>query len=169
MHAISVDFWDDTLSNLGTFSKINKIAKSEVIRRGTESALLLYGTSALDLRVILIHSLEQNRRILKNPSGNSELRKSLSISASLSAALSSITIVNDGREQAEILRIYTQSIQGHLKVVTSTHSLANEQAEAMDEDLTTYIGILRKLNKNNSQENHADVLRPTIEDPNIIV
>jgi len=152
-----LDLGSDLSTNLDILVEANGIAKSELIRRGAEVAVVLYGVGRSDVRDLLLKSLRESKKALEDYRNNlTELRIALSKSAALSTVLSSISIVNEGRESTDIIKIYAESIGGHLKVVNNSDKLDKPQLQAIDEDLTTFIGILRKLDHGEALEQNGN-------------
>lgn len=149
LKAISVDFWTDTLANLEALSNSTGIPKNEIIRRGTEVSLLLYGVSEKDTNQWLLESLRSAEKILsKRPLEIQELRSELSKSAVLAAALTSICITYTGRDQPHVLKLYFRAIQQHLLVISEPNAkLDASDIESIKEDVVSFANIVSKLNE----------------------
>ncbi len=147
LKAISVDFWTDTLANLETLSQSTGIPKNEIIRRGTEISLLLYGLSEKEANEWLLESLRSTEKILsKRPLDAEELKSGLSKSTVLAAAASSIYITYAGREQASVLKLYFRAIQQHLLVMSEPSvKLGQLDVDSIKEDVASFANIVSKL------------------------
>ena len=149
LKAISVDFWTDTLANLETLSNSTGIAKNEIIRRGTEISLLLYGVSEKDANQSLLESLRSAEKILsRRPLEVQELKSELSKSTVLAAALTSVYITYTGRDQPHVLKLYFRAIQQHLLVISEPNAkLDARDIESIKEDVISFANIVSKLNE----------------------
>ncbi len=149
MKSILVDFWTDTLDNLDELSKSEAIPRNELIRRGAESVLILQGLSKTEIGAILLGELEETERILsEKPLNKANLVQTLSKAVAISSALSAIYVVNDGKEEASIIRIYFRTLQEHLQVISdSDYVIQKEDSEAIKQDVMAFSNILAKLEK----------------------
>jgi len=162
MKGVLVDFWSDTLDNLDDLSKTNDIPRNELIRRGSEAVLVLYGIPKSDIGEMLLEELKENQRILSNkPVNRTRLVRALSNSTALSSALSAIYAVNDGKEEASIIRIYFRTIQEHLLVISdSNYRSKEEDFETIRDDVTSFANVLAKLVKTKDElSNSANLPR----------
>lgn len=149
MKGVLVDFWPDTIDNLDELSNQEGIAKNELIRRGAESVLVLYGVRKSEVGEILLKDLRESDRILSSkPVNKPNLIHALSEIMVLSSLLSALYIVNDGKEQASIIRVYFRTIQDHLNILEDPDiSIQKEQFETIREDIISFANILGKLQK----------------------
>ena len=149
LKAISVDFWTDTLANLEALSKSTGVPKNEIIRRGTEISLLLYGVSEKDANQWLLESLRNAEKILsKRPLEMQDIKSELSKSTVLAAALTSIYITYAGRDQPHILKLYFRAMQQHLLVISEPNAkLDASDIDSIKEDVVSFANIVSKLNE----------------------
>jgi hypothetical protein len=147
MKGILVDFLPDTLGNLQELSLTSGIPRSEMIRRGTETALALFGVPKIEITSLLLQSLASNRTVLSESSvNNQKIAKELSRSASLSAAVYAIYMVNSGVESAEMIRIYSQTIRRHLDIIEQEDTVLDEtQIRTLMDDVVSFANVMQKL------------------------
>ncbi len=147
LKAISVDFWTDTLANLEALSGSTGIPKNEIIRRGAEISLLLYGVPVKDANEWLLESLHSTEKILsKRPLDLQHLRSELSKSTVLAATIGSIYVIYEGRDQANVLKLYFRAIQQHLFVISDPNiKLDASDIDSIREDVISFANILSKL------------------------
>ncbi|MHB2036216.1 MAG: hypothetical protein ACYCPW_05685 [Nitrososphaerales archaeon] len=153
MKGVFVDFWTDTLDNLADLSNSNNVPRNELIRRGSEAVLVLYGIPKSGIGEMLVEELKESERVLSNkPVNTRKLVKSLSNSTALSSTLSAIYAVNDGKEEASIIRVYFRTIQEHLQAIADPKYVGRqEDYETILEDVTSFANILAKLGKSRSE------------------
>ena len=146
---ISVDFWTDTLANLEGLSSSTGIPKNEIIRRGTEISLLLYGVSEKDANHWLLDSLRNTEKILaKRPLEMQELKSELSKTTVLAAALTSVYITYTGRDQPHVLKLYFRALQQHLLVISEPNAkLDSSEIQSIKEDVIALANIVSKLDE----------------------
>lgn len=149
MKAISVDFWTDTLANLEALSNSTGLPKNEIIRRGAEISLLLYGVPEKDANHWLLDSLRSAESILsKRPLEMQELKSELSKSALLAAILTSVYITHTGRDQPHVLKLYFRALQQHLLVVSQPNAkLDSSEIQSIKEDVVSFANIVAKLDE----------------------
>jgi hypothetical protein len=147
LKAISVDFWTDTLSNLEALSNSTGIPKNEIIRRGTEVYLLMYGVSEKETSQWLLESLRSIEKILsKRPIVMQELKSEFSKSTILAAALTSQYITYLGREQPHVLKVYFRTIQQHLFLISQPNAkLSPSEIDIVKEDIVSFANVVSKL------------------------
>jgi hypothetical protein len=162
MKGILVDFLPDTLGNLQELSLTSGIPRSEMIRRGTETALALFGVPKREITNLLLQSLASNRTVLsESPVNNQKIAKELSRSASLAAALCAIYMVNSGVESAEMIRIYSQTIRRHLDVIEQKGTILDEtQIKTLMDDVVSFANVMQKL-----QTLDIGVKKPLVQSP----
>lgn len=144
-----MDFWTDTLANLEGLSSSTGIPKNEIIRRGTEISLLLYGVSEKDANHWLLDSLRSTEKILsKRPLEMQELKSELSKSTVLAAALTSVYITYTGRDQPHVLKLYFRALQQHLLVISEPNArLDSREIQSIKEDVVALANIVAKLDE----------------------
>jgi len=142
-----VDFWDDTFDNLDGIVEASGLPRNELVRRGSEAFLVMFGVPKYEIGDILLESLKENERILSSRHVSKvHLEESLSKTVALSSALSALYVVNEGKEQASVLRIYFNTIQGHLSIISQEDfQLRNPDISTIREDVRSFANILSKI------------------------
>ena len=159
---ISLDLRSDTASNLNSLAQAVGVPRIELIRRGSEVALLLSGLSVIEACDSLIESLKRTEsNFSKFANDRQKLAKSLSESSMLAAALSAASTVNRGLEKSEMLNMYFRAIREHSDILADQSiKFGDVDQAAIKLDVTTFANFLvkfRELVVSEEEENNGAI------------
>ncbi|MGH2637866.1 MAG: hypothetical protein ACRDF4_01040 [Rhabdochlamydiaceae bacterium] len=147
MKPIPLELRADTLRNLDGVAGELGIPRVELIRRCVEVGVLLGGVSVSEITHLLQESLQENELMLSEDNiDKSKLGHELAKSAFLAAALCSISLVNEGREKSNVLKMYFRAMQTHsIALAEPELKLEELDVNAVRQDVVSFSNLLRKL------------------------
>ncbi|MDG6999372.1 MAG: hypothetical protein JRN15_09695 [Nitrososphaerota archaeon] len=158
MKPIPLELRTDTLRDLNSVANQLGIPRVELIRRSVEVALLLGGVSLSEISDLLLESLHENERMLSEESvDRSKLSRELAKSAFFSAALCSISLVNEGKERSNVLEMYFQAIRSHsIALGDPKIKLKDLELSAVKQDIVSFSNLLRKFEEQRASERNEE-------------
>lgn len=144
------DLWGDTRENLDALSEVSKISTAELVRRGAECALILYGIEPTELKSSLLDNLSKIRyELARNSSVRADLVPSLSKTVAFAASLSAIYMINEGRESHAALQLYAQSMREHLATfnIQKDSDFKPRERDTLKSDVESFLNLLNKMDK----------------------
>lgn len=144
---ISVELKSDTLGNLNNVSDALGISRIELIRRGSEVAVLLGGSDTSEASELLLESLHENETLLSSDRiDRIGLNRNLARSAYLAAALCSISLINNGREESNVLNAYFRALLLHsTTILDPKFAFDKSNMETIRQDVLAFANVLKKI------------------------